>query len=356
MDKQFLELYSDYLLSSFSYTTATGMSIIFDGEISHDKFTRFLRTEELTSVKLWGLVKKTVRKIESEEGVLEIDDTIEEKPYTDENAVVCWHYDHSKGRSVKGINIVSALYYSNDISIPVGFDIVKKMEIEIDEKTLQEKRKSKRTKNEMYCDLLKACVKNNLKFKYVLNDVWYASADNMNFTKKEMKKDFVMPLKSNRKIALNEKDKLNGKYVTAGMLELKQDETITVYIEGVKFPLLLAKQIFKNEDGTEGILYLVSSDLKLTYDQITAIYQKRWKVERYHQSLKMNAGLCKSPTKTIRTQTNHVFASIYAFFKLECLRIINEVNHFAMRAKIYYKATKVAFEEVQKLTIQLALK
>lgn len=356
MDKQFLELYTDYLLSSFSYTTATGMSIVSEGEISHDKVTRFLRTEELTSAKLWSLVKKTVREIESEEGVLEIDDTIEEKPYTDENAVVCWHYDHSKGRSVKGINIVSALYYSNEISIPVGFEIVKKTEIVIEEKTGQEKRKSKRTKNEMYCDLVKTCVRNNLKFKYVLNDVWYASADNMNFIKREIKKDFIMPLKNNRKIALNKKDKLNGKYVTAGMLELKQDETITVYLEGVEFPLLLIKQIFKNEDGTEGILYLISSDLSLTYNQITTIYQKRWKVERYHQSLKMNAGLCKSPTKTIRTQTNHVFASIYAFFKLECLRIINEVNHFAMRAKIYYKATKVAFEEVQKLTIQLATK
>lgn len=34
--------------------------------------------------------------------------------------------------------------------------------------------------------------------------------------------------------------------------------------------------------------------------------------------------------------------------------MIQDVNHFAMRTNIYYKATKVAFEEVQKLTIQLA--
>jgi hypothetical protein len=36
-----------------------------------------------------------VREIESEEGVLILDDSIEEKPYTDENEQICWHYDHS---------------------------------------------------------------------------------------------------------------------------------------------------------------------------------------------------------------------------------------------------------------------
>ena len=356
MDKQILELYTDYLLSSFSYTTATGMSIISEGEISHDKVTRFLRSEDFTSSKLWSLVKKSVRKIEDDESVLVIDDTIEEKPYTDENDIICWHFDHSKGKSVKGINLLTSLYCNKAASIPVGFQIVKKTEIIIDDKTKQQKRKSKKTKNEIYRELLKGCVKNNLKFKYVLNDVWYASTENMNYVKEEIKRDFIMPLKNNRKIALSKRDKLNGKYVTVGTLELKQDKTLTVYLEGVEFPLLLVKQVFKNEDGTEGILYLVSSDLTLSYNQITTIYHKRWKVERYHQSIKMNAGLCKSPTKTIRTQTNHVFASIYAFFKIECLRIIKGTNHFAMRAKIYYKATKVAFEEVRKLTIQLATK
>lgn len=33
------------------------------------------------------------------------------------------------------------------------------------------------------------------------------------------------------------------------------------------------------------------------------------KVEEYHKSLKSNASLAKSPTKTIRTQSNHCFAS-----------------------------------------------
>jgi len=34
--------------------------------------------------------------MQSNEGVMIIDDSIEEKPYTDENAIVCWHYDTPK--------------------------------------------------------------------------------------------------------------------------------------------------------------------------------------------------------------------------------------------------------------------
>jgi hypothetical protein len=45
-----------------------------------------------------------VREIEQEDGVLIFDDTIQEKPYPDENELVCWHFDHTKGRSVKGVN------------------------------------------------------------------------------------------------------------------------------------------------------------------------------------------------------------------------------------------------------------
>jgi hypothetical protein len=42
MNRDLLELYSDYLLSSFSYTTATGLSAMSGGVVSHDKISRFL--------------------------------------------------------------------------------------------------------------------------------------------------------------------------------------------------------------------------------------------------------------------------------------------------------------------------
>jgi hypothetical protein len=76
-------------------------SAMIGGAVSHDKITRFLAEKELNSPELWCLVKPLVRELEDERDILIIDDTIEEKPYTDESELICWHYDHSKGRNLK---------------------------------------------------------------------------------------------------------------------------------------------------------------------------------------------------------------------------------------------------------------
>jgi hypothetical protein len=81
----------------------------------------------------------------------------------------------------------------------------------------------------------------------------------------------------------------------------------------------------------------------------SAIYQKRWKVEAFHKLLKSNAALAKSPTRAVTTQCQHVFMSIYAVIKLECLKIKHKANHFALRAKLSIKATQQAYAELQKL-------
>ncbi len=57
MNYQILDLYSDYLLSSFGQTTATGLSRLLEGEISHDQVTRMLSSPKITSKAWWKLVK-----------------------------------------------------------------------------------------------------------------------------------------------------------------------------------------------------------------------------------------------------------------------------------------------------------
>ena len=47
MNFKLFDLYSDYLLSSFSATTATGMSALMDKAISHDQISRMLNGQQL---------------------------------------------------------------------------------------------------------------------------------------------------------------------------------------------------------------------------------------------------------------------------------------------------------------------
>jgi hypothetical protein len=348
-DGKILDLYSEYLISAFGQTTATGLSSLLDGQVSHDQVQRALAGEKQTSAELWRIAKPHVRKIERADGVMIVDDSISEKPYTDENDIICWHYDHSQQRTVKGINFVTSLYHCQGISLPVGFEIIEKTERYVDPKDGKEKRRSKRTKNEMYRDLLWQAVRNQLLFEYVLNDVWFSAAENMNYVKNTLKKEFAMPLKSNRKVALSGSDKQNGRYQSVETLKLEPMNPVMIYLEGVEFALLLVKQVFTNEDGSTGILYLVTSDTTLDGNGMTTIYQKRWNVESYHKSLKQNASLEKSPTQTVATQTNHFFAALCGFLKLELLKCDTKLNHFALRSKLYLRAIHSAYAALREL-------
>ena len=341
--KELLDVYSDYLISAFGQTTGTGLSELLGGTVSHDRIQRFLSQNEFTSGDLWRVVKPHVRAIQRKDGVIIVDDSIAEKPYTDENAIICWHHDHAQDRQVKGINFLSALYHVQDISLPVGFRLVAKTDYYVDKKDGKTKRRSPVSKNEHYQALLRQAKQNQIPFQFVLNDVWYASADNMMFVKHELETDFIMPLKANRKLALSAADKQQGRYVRVDSLTLEAGVVREVYLEGVDFPLALVKQVFANEDGSSGIQYLVCSQTTLTGDAIIDLYRKRWNVEPFHKSLKQNASLEKSPTRTVRTQTNHLFASFCGFIKLELLKVSTKLNHFAFRSQLYLRALQVAF-------------
>jgi hypothetical protein len=58
----------------------------------------------------------------------------------------------------------------------------------------------------------------------------------------------------------------------------------------------------------------------------------------------------KSPTKTIKTQTNHYVLSIVAYIKLKFLKQRTKKNHFAMKAQIYLAAQQAAYKELKKLS------
>src|SRR4030067_577056 len=271
------DIYTDYLLVCPSQITATGLSSFTSNEVCHDKFTRLLASSVFTSKSLWNKVKPICYEIKSTDAVLIFDDSIEEKKYTDKNELIQWHYDHSVGRSVKGVNFLTALYHSKEMSMPVCVDFVRKTKVFID-KNGKLNYKSEKSKNEMYREML------------------FQSCYNLDFT------------------------------------------------------VVISKQVFKNGDGSTVALYLASSDLSLTYSQITTIYKKRWKVEEYHKSIKSNAAFAKSPTRTPRTQTSHFIASIMAYVKLERMKVRNNKNNFAMKTQILLQATKAAYQELHKLS------
>ncbi|MES2998855.1 MAG: transposase [Pseudomonadota bacterium] len=350
MNKELLAIYSDYLISQTSYATATGLAAMLNGEISHDQVSRFLRAEDYGSKELWNYVKPEIhRHKQATGGVLLLDDTISEKNYTDENAVNCWHFSHAKHRHVKGINLLSCLIRYGDIALPVGYEVVNKNMDYSDIETRKQKRKSAITKNELFRSLVQQAVSNHVLFDYVLADNWFGSKANMTFIHEALEKSFIFGIKSNRCVALTRQHAKNGQFQQVNLLDWNDGVCRTVYLKDIAFPVKLLKKVFTNEDETTGALYLVTNDLTIDADRIYTVYQKRWRIEEFHKSIKQNASLAKSPTKTIRTQCNHLFTSMIAFCKLEFLKVKTSMNHFAIRHKLLLKANQIMFKELRLL-------
>jgi len=351
----YADIYINFALSSFGKIEMTKLSKILDGKYSHDVFTKnlLLNDEIETDKALWNRVKSILRDYENEDdGCLIVDDSLLVKPHTKGSDMVCWHYDHTVSRSRKGILMLNFHYTdASGISLPVGYEIVTKTEDVYDKKKKKWVKKSKFTKNEIMRDKLEILhFHNQLKYRYILFDKWFASVENLVFINDVLKKKFVCPLKKNRRVALSHKDKINGKYVSIADVDMGDCNSRLVYLDGYKNALKVTKQVSKDGDDDESIyLYLVTNDIGLTTDKILEIYKRRWKIEEYHKSLKQNLKIEHSPTKVEKSQLNHIFLSVCGFIKLERLQLNYKMNHFAIKEKIYIEALKVAFKEVGKL-------
>lgn len=375
---QLQDLYTDYLISATELATATTASEVLG--VSKDKMSRFLGGVELftrnqlvegvdqkkgcvknhvafDNQELWKQVKADVRGCECvESAVLIVGDTLIEKPYSDENDIICYHHDHCTGQSIKGINLLNGgLYYNNqDIYIPVFAEIISKT-IKYTDKDGKPKRKAEINKNDLFRNNFNQLMKNHIKINHTLFDIWYGSVDNLNLINSH-KQHYICPLKSNRKLALSLGEKKNGKWYKLEQItnQLETQTTLPVWLESCTHMSYLTKQVFTNKDGSSVTMYLITNDQKLTKDQIHTIYQRRWKVEEFHKSLKSNLNIEKSPAKHKTSQTNHIFYSIAAFFKLELLTKTTATkykNHFQLKASLYVKALKTALDELSRLKL-----
>ena len=218
----------------------------------------------------------------------------------------------------------------------------------IDEKSGKTKRKSPVTKNEMMQEMIKRHMQNQVKFRYILADTWYSSAENMKFIAKRGKV-FIFELKENRMVTSSEKNRNLSVFERLDHMTMSEEKPLKVWIKDLEFPVLLFKQVFKNKDGSCGQRFLVTNDLTLSDEQFRTLYKKRWSVEEYHKSLKQNASIGSSPAHNARTQSNHIFSAIYAYTKLEKLKRVTKTNHFALKTKLYLASMKTALITFQDL-------
>ena len=297
------EVYVEYLACSVGAVTATELARLSGGQLSHDQITRALAGPAHGARELWARVKPLVRAAEAEaagHGVLIVADTIIAKPHSDESALVGWHFDHTQGRAVKGINLLTLFWQGASTRLPVGYALVQKRAA-----TPGERPKSITDKNTFFRDLARQAKANTLSFRAVLADSWFASEANMELVHRELKRTFVFAVKGNRLAVRREEDRRTTPSTRIDALVLEEDTPCAVWLRGLDFPVAVLRHRHQNVDGSAVDVYFVTNELGLSGSDLLALYQKRWSVECYHKSLTQNAaagarrsGAC-APSPTI---------------------------------------------------------
>ncbi len=356
-----MDLYTDFLMTSPNIVSAGLLSEVLNKEHSHDRITRMLAQDILDQKAYWRSIKPTVRQIEKAEGIISIDDTIEEKPYSSENEFISWHFDHTKGQSVKGINIVTFTYvntnFDQSVKFPVAFEVVRKdsTQTKVVKKNGKFVKKTSPcasiSKNELVRNRLHDLVfQNHVQFSRVTFDTWFSSAENITFIVKDLKKHVICAIKDNRTVCFDvSKPKKEQQWLQVSTLDIEPNKTYKVRLKDVAFDVLLLKKVYHNLDGSLGVQYLIETDTDQTAEQISANYQLRWSSEDVHRSLKQNTALELMPAKTQNAQVNHIFASMLALAKLECLKLATKKNHYQLKRQVLIHALKTAKEQIRQL-------
>jgi hypothetical protein len=113
-----------HLLSEFAWCNHNPwLKHVIAGAVPHDQVMFFLSGHLETSANLWPVVKPSLRQIEPNERILNVEDSIEEKSYSVEHDIICWQYGPFPSRNVKGIDFLTALYHSQGVSLSVAFHL-----------------------------------------------------------------------------------------------------------------------------------------------------------------------------------------------------------------------------------------
>ncbi len=286
--------YIEYLLSTAINYTCSNLSEHLEN-VSHDSATDFLQNSKFTPGDLWELVKNRID--DRAEAFLLVDDSVQNKQYSQAIETVKLQYSGNEHGLVKGIGLVNLVHTNGCLGdfYPVNYRIYNP---DSDGKS----------KNEHFREMFTQAVeKQKIKARNIAFDSWYASVDNLKMIHRSGW-TFYTNLKSNRRVSITKE----VGYQHLEELEWSQEELISgklMRLKEVPFWLKLFKLVATNGD----VEWVVTNKLTDDFTRLRAIeaVQVRWQVEEFHREFKQLTGSEKCQCRKESSQRNHL-ACCYA--------------------------------------------
>lgn len=292
--------YVEYLISTFGNYTGSHLAEHLE-DVSHDVVTDYLRKERLTSRSLWQLVWHLIK--DGPEAFLIVDDSVQDKRYSQFIELVKRQYSGAEHEVVRGIGVVNLVHSSGTDGDfwPLDFRIYAP---EVDGKT----------KNEHFREMLvRAVADKGVQAKSIVFDCWYAGADNLKLIQR-LNLVFFTTLKENRLVSLSKEQ---------GYIHLEQiewtaeslDNGLLVKLKEVPFKVRLFKLVAPDGD----IDWVVTNcpDEALTAQAVQEANDVRWQAEELHRGLKQLTGSEKCQCRKARSQRNHLACCYHAWLSLK---------------------------------------
>jgi hypothetical protein len=309
-----IEIYARYLLSEPLHATCTSLSQILKG-VSHDSVNRFLLRENFSPQ---DLLKDTEGKIDMVGGVISVDDMVLDKPYSDINKseLISYYYSGKHHNTVKGINIIT-LYYTDfhGIRVPINYRIIDP--------------KDKKTKNELFREMLKEVLDWGFKPSYITGDSWYSSKENMKFITKYGIR-FLFGIESNRIVSIEK-----GTWVQVQKIENWNDKGVEAYFKDFGH-VVLFRQVSKDSCRYYVIAKPIDDDEKIGGETFKNIHSIHWNIEQFHRATKQLCNIEKFQVRKTQAVATHIFCSYLSYIKLELARSKNLiVNWYQVKKELF---------------------
>ena len=298
--------------------------------VAHDAYTRLLTRRPLDPEALWNEAQRVVKDAPQSGGLLVLDDTTLDKPYSQKIELVSRHWSGKHGRVVNGINLLSLVWTPGYSLEQYLLKITEKSTEKITEKSPSsdsipmpavvpcdfrvydvnaDANGVHHTKNDHLKAMLLKAKERGFTPEYVAFDSWYSSLDNLKFVR-SLQWHFLTRLKSNR---LVNPDKTA--HVEVASLRVPSEGQV-VWLKG--FGLI---RLFQKQRDNGDVEQWATNDLEMTQDTWKRFALSCWSIETYHRGLKSCCGVEKAQVRSATGQKNHLLLALRAFLRLENQRL-----------------------------------
>jgi hypothetical protein len=270
---------------------------------SHDMINRYLRGDRIPPRLVWEQVQGEV--IRSPHGYLVYDDTVLDKRYATDIALVRRQYSGNAKAVIKGIGVVTCVYVNPDLD---RFWI-------IDYRIYDPDGDGKTKLHHVHEMLRHTAYVKHLPFQAVLMDTWYAVKWLM-LAIEQMQKHYYCPVKANRHMNTSGRPKDDHRADVLPWTPHDQQHGKLVHVKG--FPSGHQVKLFRLQLSTKRTEYIVTNDL--TQDDVEAVQEVcgfRWNVEEFHRETKQLTGIEACQCRHERIQRNHIGCAILVWIRLK---------------------------------------